>query len=77
MTSACRPLLFERTSDLAQRIALDGKAENAPALISGALKRASDDLDLPRFEAMLAAETLRDDEAAVCLRFGKFRKRTG
>jgi hypothetical protein len=38
------------------------------------VQRTSDNLKLARFEAMLAAETLRDDEAAVFLRLGKFRE---
>ena len=66
---------FERTSDLPQRILVHGKAESAPALSPGPFNRAPDDLELSRFEAMLAAETLGDNQAAVSFSFGKFRKR--
>jgi hypothetical protein len=65
---------FERTSDLVERIPLHRKAENAPPFIRGPADWACDDLDFRWIKAMLAAETLRDDETAVSLGIGKFRE---
>ena len=45
-----------------------------PLSLMALVERACDDFDLPRIEAMLAAEALRDNETAVSLRFGKFRE---